>query len=195
MVRRSTGRRPGILGPMSGIEIEGWDRWTPPRVLAVAVLVATFGVWIYAYSGLAARDAPDTMDDPSYAALAEPICAEAKDELAGLPGALEATSPQERADQIRKADLVLDRMVSELEDLNEPDVVPGTERDKNIVRVWLERWRVLIADREDYADRIAEDPNAQFYISAEAGRRAEKSIAYVAETNHMPSCTLPNDVG
>ncbi len=176
-----------------GTVIEGWNGWSPGKVLMVAVLVASFGLWVYAYSGFADRRAPDTFDDSSFALDAEIICAEAKVRYDELPNSLRAVDHHARADQIRLANLVLDDMVASLE--GKASTMTGTERDRGIVSLWLNRWQILLSDRADYAERLDQDPAALFFISEEAGFRAEKSIDYVANTNKMPSCTLPTDVG
>jgi hypothetical protein len=55
---------------------------------------------------------------------------------------------------------------------------------------------VLIQDRYDYATRIAGDPSAQFLITdTGAGERLDRRITRVADTNAMPSCAAPGDVG
>ncbi len=176
-----------------GTVIEGWNGWSPGKVVMVAILVASFGLWVYAYSGFADRRAPDTFDDASFAADAEIICAEAKIRYDELPNSLRAVDHHARAEQIREANVVLDDMLILLE--REASTMTGTERDRGIASLWLNRWRILLSDRADYAERLDQDPAALFFISEEAGFRAEKSIDYVANTNDMPSCTLPTDVG
>ncbi len=165
-------------------------RFTPGRVMLAVLVLASFGVWGYAYSGFADRVAPDTFDDPAFALRAEPVCDATFARIEALPQAFEATTSEDRAATIRKANEELARMLDDLETM-----VTGTERDRGITNLWLDRWRILLADRVDYADRLATDPNALFYVSAEAGRRAERSISYVADTNRMPSCGAPEDVG
>ncbi|MDA3039232.1 MAG: hypothetical protein O3C27_06825 [Actinomycetota bacterium] len=187
---------PGVVPSRTfagGTMIEGWTGWSPGKVIMVGLLAASFGLWVYAYSGFADRRAPDTLDDPSFAVAAEPICAEAKARYDELPGSLQAVDHHARADQIRTANAVLDDMLTALE--REAVVMAGTERDRGIITLWLGRWRILLSDRAGYADRLDIDPAALFFISEAAGFRAEKSIDYVANTNRMPSCSLPGDVG
>ena len=179
--------------PADGTVIEGWTGWNPGKVALAMVVVASFGLWIYAYSGFADRTPPDTFDDSTFAVKAEPICAAAKARYLLIPNALAADDQYERATQIRQANVILDDMLTQLE--AEAEAMPGTERDRGIAALWLDRWRILLGDRADFAERVAQDPAAMFYISEEAGFRAEKSIDYVANTNDMPSCTLPSDVG
>jgi hypothetical protein len=169
--------------------VEGWS-WSPLSIVLAVLLVASFGLWVYAYSGMAGRTPPDTFDDPAFARRAEGICADSMARYALLPNALSADDGRERAEQIRVANVILVDMIDRLE-----AEVTGTERDRGIALLWLDRWRILIADRADFADRIEADPMAVFYISREAGFRAEKSIDYIANNNAMPSCTLPADVG
>lgn len=180
---------------MSRPTIEGWTGWTPGKVLLAVLVGLSFLVWVYAYSGRADRVPLDTLDDPSYSVAAEAICVESKDALADVPGAHQAETHRERADQIRQADAILSDMLSQLRSLADAPEVKVSERDRGIIDLWLDRWDTILADREDFADRIDEDPKAVFYISAEAGRRAEASIDYVADVNRMPSCGAPTDVG
>lgn len=177
--------------------IEGWSGWTPGRVVLAVVVAASFGVWIYALSGRADRVPLDTLDDPAFALAAEPICADAMARMGEIPNAAAATDPAERAAQIRAANVILDEMLDDLEALYGAGTgaVTGTDRDRAVIDTWLTRWRTILDDRRDYADRIEVDGSALFFISAEAGRRAEASIGYVADVNGMHSCVLPTDVG
>lgn len=165
-------------------------RITFGRVIVGLIVLASFAVWGYAYSGRADRVAPDTYDDPTFAVLAEPICADAKAAVEALPNALDAVDNIERADQIRDANAIYTTMLNQL-----AEEMTGTDRDRGITELWINRWRLLLSDRSDYADRLQADPQAIFYLSAEAGRRPERSITYVADTNLMFSCGAPTDVG
>ena len=173
------------------VEFEGIQPgWSVGRVVLALVVLASFGVWVYAYSGLADRRAPDTFDDNTFVARAEAICAATQIELEALPNALEAADEHERADQIRVSTQVYRDMVDRL-----ALEITGSERDVGIIELWLERWRIILNDRDAYADRLDVDPNAFFYLSSDAGRRAERSLTYVADTNGMYSCGAPEDVG
>ena len=92
---------------------------------AVGILVlGSFGIWGYAYSGLADRDAPDTLDDPRFAAQAEAVCAETMVRFEALPNAEDARDNRDRADQIRRRNAVLYEMIGRLDRF-----VDGTDRD------------------------------------------------------------------
>lgn len=177
------------------VEFEGFEpRVTFGRVLLAVFVLATFAVWIYAYSGQADRVAPDTLDDASFAVVAEDICSAAVDDIDQMPNALDAVDGPDRANQIRmineRYSLMLDELGEEL--ASDPR---RSVRDTGIVQLWLDRWRVIVSDRYGYADRLEADPDALFYLSADAGRRAERSLSYVADTNAMSSCGAPGDLG
>ncbi len=170
-------------GPLSPLQILF-------RVVAGLVIAASFGVWVYAYSGQADRDTPDLLADRPLAEQAEQICATALADVAAMPNALDAANGQERADQIRQTTARFASMLDELDALPTFD-----ERDDRIYRGWLGDWRVILDDRLGYADRIAVDPEAQFYISdIGVSERLDKRLTRFANTNLMVSCAAPTDV-
>lgn len=169
---------------MKGLRLGG-------KLLAAAAILASFLVWVYAYSGFAGRDAPDLLDDPTFATAGESVCATALDDLAELPNALDATDGADRAAQIRTSTARLERMLTDLD-----EIVGGTERDVAITTAWLADWRVLMDDRYRYADKIEVDDNAQFLITdTGVGERLDRRITRFATTNSMLSCIAPSDVG
>ena len=171
-------------GPVSPL------RWAFRLVVGV-VVAASFAVWIYAYSGLAERDAPDLLGDRALAQSAENICAAAMAELSAMPNALDAADGPERAGQIRQTTTGLQAMVTDLEALNLSD-----DRDQRIFSGWLNDWRVMLGDRLDYADAIEVDDQAQFLVSDLGVReRLDKRLTRFANTNLMTSCAAPTDVG
>ncbi len=160
------------------------------RVVAGVLIAASFGVWAYAYSGLADRDAPDLLADRDMAGAAEQICATALADVEALPNAIEAADEVERAGQIRVATARFDAMVDELATL---DFVE--ERDDRIFNGWLDDWRVILNDRRDYANRLELDPDEIFLITdTGVAERLDKRITRFANTNLMVSCASPTDV-
>lgn len=160
-------------------------------MVAVALLLASFGVWVYAYSGRADRPAPDLLDDPAFAAAAEEACALALDDVAAMPGALDAADEVQRAAQIGLSTDRFDQLVAELDGL-----VGGSDHDVEIQRGWIADWRVILGDRRTYAQALAADPDAQFYLTdTGVAERLDKRVTRMANTNSMPSCVAPTDVG
>lgn len=161
------------------------------RVVAGIVIAASFGVWVYAYSGYADRETPDLLADRTLAATSESICAAAVDDVTAMPNALDAADGPERAQQIRATTARYGVMIDDLEQLDRT-----TERDNTIFSAWLSDWRVILGDRLTYADAIAADPDAQFYVSdIGVSERLDKRLTRFANTNLMTSCAAPTDVG
>ena len=121
-------------------------------------------------------------------------------ELETLPGALDAVDGPDRADQVRATNVVYRAMLDDLDGLIDGPAADGAvdrnERDREITAGWLADWRVLVDDRDRYAEAIAVDPNAQFYISdVGVAERLDRRVTRMANTNSMPSCIAPEDIG
>lgn len=181
-----------------GTEIDHQDQPRPPltpgrilfRIVAGLVVAASFGVWVYAYSGLADREAPDLLGDEGLRASAESVCAAALADVDALPDALVARDGVERGEQIRAATARFEMMVGDLASLPSE---PG--RDRQIYTAWLDDWRVLLGDRLAYADRLATGEDAEFLITdTGVGERLDRRITRFANTNLMTSCVAPTDV-
>lgn len=161
------------------------------RVVAGVVVLASFGVWGYAYSGLADRETPDLLADRDLAAVAEQICAGAMADVTAMPNALDAADGADRGEQIRATTARFATMVDDLDNLDRTN-----QRDDQIYSSWLSDWRVLLGDRLTYADAITVDPDAQFYITdIGVTERLDKRVTRFANTNLMTSCAAPTDVG
>lgn len=161
------------------------------KVLVGVVVLASFGVWVYAYSGAAVRDAPDRFDDIELSRASETICQATQTEIGKIPNALDAKDEVERAQQLRQSTTLLATMVDDIDNLE-----ATTERDATIMDLWLDDWRVLLSDRDTYADRLAADPDAKFYVTnTGVGERLDRRVTRLANTNSMPACAAPEDVG
>lgn len=161
------------------------------RILAGVAIASTFAIWIYAFSGAAERDAPDLLENVSFAIDAEQICASALADVDEMPNALDAIDGPDRGNQIRATTARFEVMLDEL-DLR----VGGSERDIQIASGWLSDWRVLIEDRYRYADAISVDDRAQFLVTdVGVSERLDRRLTRLANTNEMPSCAAPGDVG
>lgn len=161
------------------------------RVLVALIVVASFGIWVYAYSGLADRPPPDLLADVDLAARAETICAAAAADVAAMPTAIDATDGADRAAQVRTSTDRYEAMVDELALLEVTEA-----EDRVIVDGWLGDWRTLIQDRRTYADAVAVDPEAVFLMTkVSENERLDKRLTRMATTNGMPSCVTPTDVG
>lgn len=145
-------------------------------------------MWVYAFSGMADRDHPDTLSDPRFGQRAEEICAAALAEVESFTPASQAQSTADRADTVVGTTAVLADMVDDLE-----AVAPsGTEGD--MVLEWVSDWRVYLGDRLAYADAVRTDPSAPFIVSTKDGTQTSKGIDNFAKVNNMASCRTPDDV-
>lgn len=162
-------------------------------ILGVITLVASFGIWIYAFSRQASGDLPpppDVLDDAGWASQAEEICQRTLRQVEQMPGALDAVDEQDRATQIEDTTDVFEDMVNEL-----AEIPTTTDRDAEMIGEWLTDWRELMTNRRDYAERLRSDPAAVFTVSGSGGgERLDKRVTRFATTNTMPACVTPTDV-
>ncbi len=183
-----------ITAPDPLDEPAGRPRITPFRILVAIVVLGSFAIWGYAF--FADHEVADRLTNPEFAARAEPVCAAAMTELEALPNALDAIDHVDRANQVVAASDVLARMADDLDAiLVQPDLVLD-DRDREISTEWVGDWRLYLADRYDYAERLAVEPEAVFFVRASSeGERLERRITRFTITNEMVSCATPGDVG
>lgn len=165
-------------------------RITPGRVAATVVVVALVAMWVYAFSGMAAKDPPDLLDEPTFSVAAEPICAAAVDRLDALPPALEARTPEERATTVARANAILTTMLDDLRAVA-PD---GQDRDSRITALWLDDWETHLADRAAYVEDLQAGSEAPPVFTARGGRSITATIDNFAKVNDMASCVTPLDI-
>jgi hypothetical protein len=160
------------------------------RGLAILVVAGLVLMWLYVFTGAAAEDPPDQLDDTTFAEAAEPRCAEAVDDLEDLPAASEAESAADRAAVLDEANTVLTSMVDDL-----AAIEADNERDQQLVDLWIADWRTYLQDRRDYADLLRADDDAELLITAREGRQITLTIDRFASkvVNDMESCTTPLD--
>lgn len=157
--------------------------------VAGLVIFVSFLPWAWRWSPWADRTADGLLDDTTYVTLAEPVCAAAQVDLAALPNALDAETTAERGDQVRASNAILHTLVDDLEAL-----VTGSDRDVTNLNAWISDWRTYMNNRDDYAERIAVDENAVFYVSAVGIERLDRRIPRFANANSMFSCVTPDDI-
>ncbi len=172
----------------------GKQRWLPRSragaSIAVVALAVMAGFWIWAFSPLAPSGHPDTLYNVVFTHNAEDICAPAVAAVNRLPGAAEATGPEDRAGQIRTSTLMFEEMVAELR--IEADDVVGSDAD--LLDAWLADWDTYLGDRRAYAAVLAGGSDPPFTVTARDGEGVTGYIDTFAEVNAMPSCATPGDV-
>lgn len=175
------------------------DRRRGLRRLGVLAVVASFvGIWGYVmyltfFEGRA--EPRDRLDDTTFTAAAEEVCAESVAFFAGLPFANEVASPEERADLLDEASDELEDMVTRLEGLEPPE-----DADEAVaVERWLADYRTFIQDRREYADAQRDPSNERydqpFSVTDRGGFQIDVLLDDFARVNYMESCETPDDVG
>ncbi|MEO6988075.1 MAG: hypothetical protein ABI239_05435 [Aquihabitans sp.] len=167
-------------------------RWTLGRVLALMVALATIVFWGWIFSGGPKSTNPDRLDDRAYVTFAQQRCVQLNGDLAALPNAITAETATDRANVLDDANELVSAMVDDLEAR-----APTEGDDGTSMRGWIADWRTYVADREDYADRLREDPDALMQITenTELHDGVDKTIEIFADVNDMPECATPGDVG
>jgi hypothetical protein len=156
------------------------------RIAIVITVLALALMWIYVFSRGAGDDAPDQLDDPSFAVAAEEICSGTRDQLERLPGVTEESPPEELADVVDDANEALRAMVDEL-----ATVAPDADRDRRLVTLWLEDWDVYLGDREEWAAEVRVCDVGVFTETDRGGAPISETIDTFAAVNDMPSCEAP----
>jgi hypothetical protein len=165
--------------------------WSIGRIAAVIVGLAIALFWIWVFSGAPARDNPDELDDPAYVEALEERCLQLRSDIDELPPPTETPTAPERAAVLAQANELVSAFVADLE------AGAPTEGDDAIsMGGWIEDWRVYLANREDYADRLLEDPGARLLLDeSELGDAVDQTIQVFAQINGIPDCATPGDVG
>lgn len=167
----------------------GWSRGARFQVVLLVVNIAFWLALLGWTLGADRSDPPDRLDDPAFAAAAEPRCAAtvARIEALGLP--TEVASPLERAELVDEENQLLRAMVDELDALDRPGGEEG-----EWVTSWLADWRTHIADRQAWADDLRVGDDHVFVETARGNEHVSKVIDNFAEVNGMDSCATPGDV-
>jgi hypothetical protein len=163
---------------------------TIARVAVITIVLGSALLWIYALTRSPGRPFGE-LDDPAIAQTAEPICAAAATEIAALPPAFEAENSVERAEAVNTATAILATMLTELE----PLTPPADTRDGAMYAEWLGDWSIYLGNREDYAERLRDDPDARFFVAEKDARQITEPIDRFAKINLMASCATPREVG
>jgi hypothetical protein len=173
----------------AGDESRGWS--TSAKV-QVTLLVVNVAFWTALLGWTLAGDhgaPPDRLDDPAFAAAAEPICAETVTRIDALGLPTEVESPQERAELVEAENVLLLAMVADLEALPRP-----TGEQGEWVDTWLVDWNAHIDDRQRWADDLQVGDDHVFIETARGNEHVSNVIDNFADVNDMDSCATPGDV-
>ncbi|MCB1031129.1 MAG: hypothetical protein KDA95_07305 [Acidimicrobiales bacterium] len=165
-------------------------RWSVGRALAVLTMLVIVGFWAWIFSGAPARKNPDFLDR-AYAEKLGAQCQAMVDNIATLPSGLTITDATERADVLDQANEMIAEFIEEVR-----QGAPSTGNDAKSITGWLGDWETYLANREDYANRLREDPSARLLLDASPlGDAVDRTILVFAEINHLDACQTPGDIG
>ena len=161
------------------------------RGAAIVAIVTMIMFWTWIFSGAPAKQNPDRLDDPVYVAKLEKQCKALRDGIAELPNAADMSTQAQRADVLDDANELVAGFIDRLE-----AGAPATGDASVSVKGWIADWKTYLADREDYANRLRTQPNAQLLLDRSTlGDSVDKTIEIFSQVNQIPSCDTPGDVG
>ncbi len=161
------------------------------RGAAIVAIVTMIIFWIWIFSGAPAKYNPDRLDDRAYVAELEDRCQALRDGIGDLPNAADLETPAERADVLDEANVLVGEFIDDLE-----AGAPTTGDASVSISGWIGDWKKYLANREDYAERLRTEPNAQLLLDrSKLGDSVDKTIEIFSQVNEIPSCDTPGDVG
>lgn len=163
---------------------------TVGRVLALIVIVALLGFWVYAFSPLAPDRKADGLADKSYVEAANARCRASFVELNALPRANVTGSRIERGAVVAQANAIVADLVAGLR----ADAVDATGRDRELLDNWLADWDDYLESRVEYADALLADEPAVFTVPSRPGGQITQTMDGFARINRITDCLVPLDV-
>jgi hypothetical protein len=165
------------------------------RRLAVAAgtlfAVVTMGAWVWMLVIYDPGLLIDELEDRTFPEAAEEVCAVAVANIEALPRAEAAQDAAGRAAVVTVANQELATMLAGLRPLAPTEPPEAAEA----VNEWLDDWDSYLADREQYAEDLARDPETRFTERQKGGKQISRAIDAYAQVNRMTSCETPGDVG
>jgi hypothetical protein len=161
-----------------------WGRSRIRKVLLVAAIVSLIAFWVWALF-FASKTAINKIEDRSWAARAEEVCAGYKAELIALD-ARASIDLDVRAGLVEESTDLLSAMLDDV-----VAVTPADDKGRAIVPAWEADYRQLLDDRYRYAERLRAGENVGFTETAVQGIPITERIETFAADNEMPSCSPP----
>jgi hypothetical protein len=174
-------------------------RRNPFGLIAVLVgcllMAAMWGFYFFA----ASEDGVYQLDDPSWRAAAEPICAAAQEQRLGLVDTSGGFIEEPTIEQmVQRADIV-DRATDIVEGMLDAIVaIPvATDRDRAVLEVFEENYRLVIADRRRYTSQLRAGDASRYTETVVAGGPVTNVVSdFTAgvKGNNVPACSPPREL-
>jgi hypothetical protein len=165
-------------------------RITLGGVLAIGVVVAMIGFWVYAFSPLAPDTKADALQDTSYVDAASARCRAAFADLDALPRAKDSDTPEERGAVVAESNVIISGLIEGLRE----DAAGATGRDRELLNMWFADWDAYLGSRVEYADALLGGEAAVFTVQGRAGGQITETMDGFSRTNEMTDCLVPLDV-
>jgi len=171
-------------------------RWI--RVLLAAIVAALGAMWVYVLF-IGEPQTPNVLDDETWPAKGEQICATVAADLAALLPArsfvdiepLEEALRQ-RADVAEQATKLLEGQLTTLRALP----APTGEHDDELLAAWFADWDTYLQDRRDHIEEWRAGRDGPFAeTEADTGGPISNRMTALAKENGMPTCVVPGDLG
>jgi hypothetical protein len=171
-------------------------RIRPVAVLLTIIVALLAAMWIYALF-FASKEAAYRVDDPAWRENAERICSRYQAQRLELvdteEGYIAEPTPEqmiERADLVDQAtDLLeaqLDELIAEL---------PPSDEDRQLVADFEGYWRIVLADRRAYTERLRALDLQPYLETKVDGGPVTNLLVDFSVVNLIKSCSPPNELG
>jgi len=170
--------------------------FTIGRTLAGLAVLTWLAFWIWAFA-IASPSNPNELETVGFASASQALCETANASIDAMPAAREASTPQQRAAQVRASTMVVEEMVSTLHASADTVTIPD---DVELLNKWLEDYDAYVADRWRFVEKLASADGTEsakdlaFTLTQRvSGGVYTSRIDAFARANHMPSCQVPGD--
>lgn len=170
-------------------------RFSPLKLLVVIACLALVVMWIYALF-FASKDAAYRVENQAWRQQAEQICDRYRDQRLALVDTddgliVEPTLEQmiTRADIVDEATLLLESALDEV--LAMPVT---TERDQSLVDDYERYYRLVIADRRVYTERLRQGDDRPYGETLVDNGPVSNVLIDFVTVNQMQSCAPPTDL-
>jgi hypothetical protein len=169
------------------------------KVLLVVLCLLTAGMWVY-YFFFASDKGIYQLDDKNWRLQAKPVCVAAYKDLLSLTdttgGYITSPTPEQmrqRADIVDRATDVVDKMLTDI-----VAIPVATERDRLLLQVFADNYRIIIKDRRRYASSLRAGHLVKYSETLVAGGPVSNVVLdFTAgvKGNDVPDCSPPAELG
>jgi hypothetical protein len=178
---------------------------TPPRrrtwvkLLLVVLCLLTAGMWVY-YFFFASDKGIYQLDDKNWRVQAKPVCVTAYNDMLALTDTRGGFISNPTAAQMRQRADIVDRATDIVEAMLDHIVaIPvATDRDRQLLQVFADNYRIVIKDRRRYASSLRAGHLVKYSETLVAGGPVSNVVLdFTAgvKGNDVPDCSPPSELG